>query len=65
MKIYAVVVLNCFWYAHHPQYWIKGTEDLKAEYQNYAFYFKSIPRSLAAGGLVAALIGFVIMLMYS
>ena len=61
VKLYVVIVLNCFWYAHHSQYWIKGTEDLKAEYQNYKFYFQSIPRSLVAGCIVSLLIGLIIL----
>lgn len=56
------LVLNCGWYAHAPSVWIKGTEDMKSEYQNYKFYLSSIPRSIAAGVAVAVLVGVVIMI---
>lgn len=62
VKIYVVLVLNCLWYAHAKQYWIQGTEDLKSEYQNYAFYLKSLPRSLLAGLIVALCIGLCVMI---
>ena len=62
IKLYVTLALNCGWYAHTPSVWIKGTEDMKAEYQNYKFYLSSIPRSIAAGVVVSALVGIVIML---
>lgn len=62
VKLYVTVILHCGWYAHTPSVWIKGTEDLKAEYQDYKFYLSSIPRSLAAEAIVAAVVGFVIMM---
>lgn len=61
VKLFVTLVLHCGWYAHTPSVWIKGTEDLKAEYQNYRFYLSSIPRSMAAGAAVAVLVGIVIM----
>lgn len=61
IKLYVTLVLNCGWYAHTQSVWIKGTEDMKAEYQNYKFYLSSIPRSLLAGAIVSVLIGFSIM----
>ena len=60
VKLFATLVLNCGWYAHTPSVWIKGTEDMKSEYQNYKFYLSSIPRSIAAGAVVSVLVGFVI-----
>lgn len=57
VKLYVALVLMCGWYAHSPSVWIKGTEDMKASYQNYKFYVSSIPRSLLAGALVATIIG--------
>lgn len=62
VKLYAALVLNCGWYAHTPSVWIKGTEDMKAEYQNYKFYLSSIPRSLIAGAVVSVIVGLVIMI---
>lgn len=62
VKLYVTLVLHCGWYAHTPSVWIKGTEDLKGEYQNYRFYLSSIPRSLAAGAVVAVLVGLVIII---
>ena len=62
IKLYVTLVLNCGWYAHTPSVWIKGTEDMKAEYQNYKFYLSSIPRSLLAGAVVSVLVGIVIMI---
>lgn len=61
VKLYITLALNCGWYAHTPSVWIKGTEDMKAEYQNYKFYLSGIPRSIAAGAVVSGLIGLVIM----
>lgn len=61
VKLYVTLVLNCGWYAHTPSVWIKGTEDMKAEHQNYKFYLSSIPRSIVAGAVVAVLVGVVIM----
>lgn len=61
IKLFVTLVLNCGWYAHSPSVWIKGTEDMKKEYQNYKFYLSSIPRSIAAGAVVSALIGVVIL----
>lgn len=60
VKLYVVFVLMCGWYAHSPAVWIQGTEDMKASYQNYKFYIRSIPRSLLAGALIATLIGIMI-----
>ena len=60
VKLFVTLVLNCGWYAHTPSVWIKGTEDMKAEHQNYKFYLSSIPRSLAAGAAVSVLAGLVI-----
>lgn len=62
IKLYITIVLNCGWYAHIPSVWLKGTEDMKSEYQNYKFYLSSIPRSIAAGAAVAVLVGVVIMI---
>ncbi|MBQ8781960.1 MAG: hypothetical protein IJZ72_09840 [Oscillospiraceae bacterium] len=62
VKLYVTLVLNCGWYAHNPSVWIKGTEDMKAEYQNYKFYLSSIPRSIAAGAIVSVLVGLVIVI---
>lgn len=62
IKLYVTLVLNCGWYAHTPSVWIKGTEDMKSEYQNYRFYLSSIPRSLLAGVVISVLVGIVIML---
>lgn len=62
VKLFITLVLNCGWYAHTPSVWIKGTENMKSEYQNYKFYFSSIPRSLAAGTVVSVLVGVVIMI---
>ncbi len=62
VKLYMTLVLNCGWYAHTPTVWIKGTEDMKSEYQNYKFYLSSIPRSIVAGVVVSALVGLVIMI---
>lgn len=62
IKMYVTLMLNCGWYAHTPSVWIKGTEDMKSEYQNYKFYLSSIPRSLLAGAVVSALVGVVIMI---
>ena len=60
IKLYVTLVLNCGWYAHTPSVWIKCTEDMKSEYQNYKFYLSSIPRSLLAGAAVSALVGLAI-----
>lgn len=62
VKLFVTLALNCGWYAHTPSAWIKGTEDMKAEYQNYKFYLLSIPRSLLAGAVVSVLVGLVIMI---
>lgn len=62
IKLYVTIVFNCLWYVHSPQYWIKGTEDLKEEYQNYWFYLRSIPRSLLIGCIVSLIVGIVMML---
>lgn len=61
IKLYVTLALNCGWYAHTPSVWIKGTEDMKSEYRNYKFYLSSIPRSIAAGAVVSALVGLAIM----
>ena len=61
VKIYVALVLNCGWYAHTPSAWVPGTEDMKASYQNYRFYLKSIPRSLLVGAIVGAIIGGIIL----
>lgn len=63
VKLFITLVLNCGWYAHAPSVWIKGTEDMKTEYQNYRFYLSSIPRSIAAGAVVSVLVGIVIMIL--
>lgn len=60
IKLYVVFALNCGWLAHTPSAWIPGTEDMKECYQDYVFYMKSIPRSLIAGLVVAAVIGLAI-----
>ena len=60
IKLYVVFVLDCGWLAHTPSAWIPGTEDMKECYQDYVFYMKSIPRSLIAGLVVAALVGLAI-----
>lgn len=60
IKLYVTLVLNCGWFAHCPKAWIPGTEDMKASYQNYGFYLKSIPRSLFFGAIVSAVIGLII-----
>ena len=60
IKLYVVFVLDCGWLAHTPSAWIPGTEDMKECYQNYRFYFKSIPGSLAAGTVVSAIVGVII-----
>lgn len=57
VKIFVVFVVDILWYSNSPKYWIKGTEDLKKEYQNYRFYISSIPRSLITGGIVSLVIG--------
>lgn len=62
VKLYVTFALNIGWYAHTPLVWIKGTEDMKAEYQSCKFYLSSIPRSLVAGAAVAVLVGLVIMI---
>lgn len=59
VKLFITLALNCGWYAHTPSVWIKGTEDMKSEYQNYKFYLSSIPRSLLAGAGVSVLVGVV------
>lgn len=61
IKLYVTLALNCGWYAHTTSVWIKGTEDMKAEYQNYKFYLSSIPRSLLVGAVVSVLVEIVIM----
>lgn len=60
IKLYVVFVLDCGWLAHTPSAWIPGTEDMKECYQDYGFYMKSIPRSLIAGLVIAALVGLAI-----
>lgn len=40
----------------------RGFMILTTEYQNYKFYLSSIPRSLAAGVAVSALVGSIIMI---
>ncbi len=62
IKLFVTLVLHCGWYAHMPSVWIKGTEDMRSEYQNYRFYLSSIPRSLAAGAAVSVLVGIVMMI---
>ncbi|MBQ7981283.1 MAG: penicillin-binding protein, partial [Oscillospiraceae bacterium] len=62
VKLFVTLVLNCCWYAHTTSAWIKGTEDMKSEYQNYKFYLSSIPRSITAGAVVSVLVGLVIMI---
>lgn len=62
IKLFITLVINCGWYAHTPSVWIKGTEDMGSEYRNYKFYLSSIPRSVAAGAVVSALIGLAIMI---
>lgn len=62
IKLYITLVINCAWYMHTPSVWIKGTKDMKSEYQNYKFYLSSIPQSIAAGEVMAVLVGAVIML---
>lgn len=60
IKLYVVLVLDCLWLAHTPSVWIPGTEDLKDCYQDYSFYIRSIPRSMATGLLIALITGLVI-----
>ena len=60
IKLYVVFILDCLWYAHSPNYWIKGTEDLEKEYKNYKFYLSSIPRSLIVGAIVSIIIGIIL-----
>lgn len=60
IKLYVVFILDCGWLAHTPSAWIPGTEDMKECYQDYGFYIKSIPRSLAIGLIVAAMVGLAI-----
>lgn len=60
IKLYVVFVLDCGWLAHTPSAWIPGTEDMKACYQDYGFYMKSIPGSLIAGLAVATAVGLAI-----
>lgn len=60
IKMYVVLILDCLWYAHCKEYWIKGTEDLESEYKNYNFYLSSVPRSLFVGFIVSLLIGVLI-----
>lgn len=62
VKLFVTLALNCGWYAHTPSVWIKGTENMKAEYQNYKFYLSSIPRSLLAGAVISVLVGIAITL---
>lgn len=62
IKLYVVFIIDCLWYAHAKSYWIKGTEDMKSEYQNYKFYLKSIPRSIIAGTIISVIIGLIIMI---
>lgn len=60
VKLYVTLVLTCGWYAHTSSVWIRGTEDMKASYQNYGFYLSSIPRSILTGTIVALSIGGII-----
>lgn len=62
VKLYVTLILSCGWYAHTPSAWILGTEDMKASYQNYGFYLRSIPRSILTGTIVALSIGLLIIL---
>lgn len=57
IKLYVVFALYCGWLAHTPSAWIPGTEDMEECYRDYGFYMKSIPRSLIAGAVVAAVVG--------
>ena len=60
IKLFVIFVIDILWYSNLPNYWIKGTEDLKSEYKNYKFYISSIPRSLIAGFIVSIIIGIII-----
>lgn len=60
IKTFVVFIIDILWYSNSPNYWIKGTEDLKKEYKNYKFYISSIPRSLIAGVIVSIIIGITI-----
>lgn len=63
IKWYMALVLFCGWYAHSPSAWIGGTQDMKASYQNYRFYLRSVPRSFPLGAVVATMIGIMIALL--
>ena len=54
--MFVVFIIGILWYSNSPNFWIKGTEDLKKEYKNYKFYISSIPRSLIAGIIVSIII---------
>ena len=60
IKIFVVFIIDILGYSNSPNYWIKGTEDLKKEYKNYKFYINSIPRSLAVGVIVSMIVGLII-----
>lgn len=64
IKMFVVFIIDILWYSNSPDYWIKGTEDLKGEYQNYKFYLSSIPRSLMVGCIVSIIIGTIINIFY-
>lgn len=56
IKLFVVFIIDILWYSNSPKYWIKATEDLEKDYQNYKFYINSIPRSLIAGFIVSLII---------
>ena len=40
VNLYDAIVLDIIWFCHDKHFVIKGTEDMKKEYHNYAFHIK-------------------------
>ena len=40
VNLYDAIVLDIIWFCHDKHFVIRGTEDMKKEYHNYAFHIK-------------------------
>ena len=59
-----MLVIDCGWYAHNKKVWIDGTEELAPKsYQNYRYYFGTIPRAMLIAAFMAVFTGFFVDIM--
>ena len=64
VKLVCVLVIDCGWYAHNKKVWIDGTEELAPKsYQNYRYYFGTIPRAMLIAAFMAVFTGFFVDIM--